>query len=244
MTSFSSTEPEIHVKRHTPDSPWTYALLDRFQREIAARVRAGGAGALILSELAPVITLGKRSHAGAKSEDLLVSRSFLASQGVEVLQTDRGGLATYHGPGQWVLFVVDSLERLTGDSRGVRSAVESLMNIALTVGLEYDSTASIREGAETGVWTSRGKFASVGVHIQDRVLLHGLSVNGFRTPTSFLGIRPCGLDAHMDFLLRSEGKANSEAFLELGERLRQQALQRFWKNSRHRSLTGLDGGPR
>jgi lipoyl(octanoyl) transferase len=216
--------PEILIRRHTDASPWTYSLLDAHQRRVAERVRAGGRGTLILSELAPVITLGRRTAPG----DLLLSRTLLAQQGVEVLATDRGGLATYHGPGQWVLFAVDRLDRLTGDSRGVRRAVEGLLEVALTVGHSYDPSARIREGAEAGVWSSCGKFSAVGIHIAERVLLHGISVNGFQTPLSFLGIRPCGLDADVDFLLRNQ-PLREEAFVGLGEKLRDAALRILWK---------------
>jgi lipoate-protein ligase B len=148
----------------------------------------------------------------------------LARAGVALYAADRGGLATYHGPGQWVLFAVDRLERLTGDRRGVRKAVEGLLDVALEVGRRYDPGARIGEGAELGVWTRRGKFAAVGVHVQQGVLLHGLSVNGFRTPTSFLGLRPCGLDAPVDFLLPAPDEA---AFERLGGELVQAALARF-----------------
>jgi lipoyl(octanoyl) transferase len=201
MISSSSTE----IRRDTPEAPWTYALLDRRQREIAERVRGGGEGALLLSEVAPVITMGRRTAAS----DLLFPASFYESRGIEIYATDRGGLATYHGPGQWVLFVVDRLDRLTGDSRGVRKAVDGLLEIARRVGAKYRADAHLRAGAELGAWSSRGKFGAVGVHIENRVLLHGLSLNAYRTEQSFLGLRPCGLDAPVDFLL--DGPAGFDA---------------------------------
>src|SRR5262249_40919581 len=127
----SSNSIEIEVRRHRDGSAvWTYSDLDRRQREVAERVRHGGPGALLLSELAPVITVGRRTA----SSDLLLSAEALGRLGVQKLAVDRGGFATYHGPGQWVLFAVDRLERLTGDRRGVRKAVEGLLGIALEVG--------------------------------------------------------------------------------------------------------------
>src|SRR4051812_3137340 len=102
------------LRRHTPTSPWTYASLDQRQRQIAEEVRSGHPGSLLLSEVAPVITLGRRTP----PDD--VPKHFAHSErGIDLFQADRGGLATYHGPGQWVLFPVDHLERLTGDRRGV-----------------------------------------------------------------------------------------------------------------------------
>ena len=204
-------------------------MLDRVQRELHARLIAdpeGSAGCVFLSELAPVITLGRREC----SQDLLLPEESLRAQGVEVYPTDRGGRATYHGPGQWVVFVVDRLERLTGDRRGVRRAVEGLLELGLEIGREVlGPEVHLKDGAATGVWTSRGKLASVGVHIQDGVLLHGLAINGYRTPQSFLGLKPCGLDAQVDFLFDSAQEGKFEApFAALPARLIQGIESRFW----------------
>jgi lipoate-protein ligase B len=224
MTSFSSTENiSIEVRRHSKESPWTYTMLDARQREIAKRVLAGGSGALLLSEVAPVITVGRR----AAPTDLLIPKELLTRAGVEVVPTDRGGLATWHGPGQWVLFAVDSLERLTGDRRGVRKAVDALLGVALEVGKAYDSSAEIRSGAEMGVWTRKGKFAALGVHIDHGVLLHGLSINGFKTETSFMGLRPCGLDLPVDYLIHERIKDHPSEFEDFGRKILDQALNTF-----------------
>jgi lipoate-protein ligase B len=226
MTSSNSTEMQIEVRRHSKESPWTYTMLDARQREIARRVLEGGPGALLLSELSPVITVGRR----AAPTDLLLPKEMLARAGVEVVPTDRGGLATWHGPGQWVLFAVDSLERLTGDRRGVRKAVDALLGIALEVGKTCDPSAEIRSGAEMGVWTRRGKFAALGVHIDHGVLLHGLSVNGFKSETSFMGLRPCGLDLPVDYLV----KDRPSEFDELGQKILAQAQSSFMKTFTNR----------
>jgi len=217
------------LRRHSPDAPWTYALLDQAQRRLQASLLGNPEhtrGAVFLSELAPVITLGRRDC----SQDLLLSEAFLQERGVELYRTDRGGRATYHGPGQWVVFVVDTLERLTGDRRGVRRAVEGLLDLGLEIGRSVlGSEVEIREGNETGIWTPRGKLASVGVHIQQGVLLHGLAINGYRTPQSFLGLKPCGLDAQVDFLFDSAGAPDFEArFSGLPERLLKGIESRFW----------------
>lgn len=222
--------PELHLRRHRPDSPWTYARLLEAQDAVRARLVADAAspGACFLSELAPVITLGRR--AGFERE-IWAQPGELAARGIEVLSTGRGGLATYHGPGQWVLFVVDRLERLTGDSRGVRRAVEGLLAIALEVSRRYDPSAEIREGIATGVWGARGKIASVGVQIEDGVLLHGLCVNGYATPESFYGLHPCGMPgAAVQYLLgeTSPCAAREADFLELGDQLIRTAKQRFY----------------
>jgi lipoate-protein ligase B len=226
---------EIEFHRHTPERPWSYADLDRRQREIAARITEGGPGALLISEVSPVITYGRRAGEG----ELRLPPQVLRAMGIETLATDRGGLATWHGPGQWVVFAVDRLDRLTGDSRGVRKAVEGLLRIAESVARRYAPEAAGREGCELGVWTARGKVASVGVHIQDRVLLHGLSVNGFKTDRSFVGLRPCGLDAPVDYLL----PANGVEFDRLGQELADACKAVFWSTEGFRPRS-TDAGSR
>ena len=220
-----SNRVEIEIRRHTPDFAWTYAMLDQRQREIAARVRNGGEGALLLSEVAPVITLGRRT----RPADVWLTAETLAARGIDLLSVNRGGLATYHGPGQWLVFVIDSLERLTGDRRGVRRAVEGLLSVGLQVAQEYQPTAEIREGAETGVWGLNGKLVAVGVHVEQGILLHGLAFNVFATEQSFQGIRPCGLDAPPGFL---EPRSNTALFESVGKSLIQAGQERFWHRER------------
>ncbi|MEK7690618.1 MAG: hypothetical protein AAB425_06330, partial [Bdellovibrionota bacterium] len=119
--------------------------------------------------------------------------------GVRLLATDRGGLETYHGPGQWVVFVVNRLETLTGDRRGVRKAVGFLLQAALRAiqGLPEGRTAVlVEEGEKIGIWRDPAlteKVASVGISVRKGILHHGLAINGYFTPESFVGINPCGI---------------------------------------------------
>ncbi len=84
----------------------------------------------------------------------------------------------------------------------------------------------MRQGGELGVWTAKGKLASVGVHVDQQVLLHGAALNVFRTETSFVGLRPCGLDAAVDFLLDSPDQSK---FMQIGEALQKEAIAKLWK---------------
>ena len=224
---FTKTPPvPIELRRHSSAQPWTYADLDLRQRQIAGDVRQGLPGALLISEVQPVITVGRRTP----GQDLLLSHEKLEEQGISLHQTDRGGFATWHGPGQWVVFAVDRLEVLTDDRRGVRRAVEGLLSVALEVGLLWDKSAEIRSGCEMGVWGKTGKFAAVGVHIEQGVLLHGLAINAFKTPTSFVGLKPCGLDAPVSFLFdESLARPKLErAFDELKGEIIQAIFRHFW----------------
>jgi len=223
--SSGALAPAIEIHRHSSADPWTYRLLDQRQRDVARRVREGGPGALLISEIAPVITVGRRTP----ETDLLLDEAALAKLGIERLDTDRGGLATYHGPGQWVVYPVDRLDRLTGDRRGVRKAVEGLLRVGKTVAEAQGLQAEIREGAELGVWSRRGKIASVGIHIEGGVLLHGLSLNVYRTAQSFIGLKPCGLEATVDFLNAASNAGSDEGvFNSVKNSLIEAALGEFW----------------
>ena len=135
-------------------------MLDYRLREIAGLVRQGGQRrADALGGRAP----SSPSAAVPRPLTYCLSPDELAKRGIAYYPADRGGLATYHGPGQWVVFAVDALETLTGDPRGVRKAVTKLLEAACAVARRYERDSEIRWGAETGVWSPRGKLASVGV---------------------------------------------------------------------------------
>lgn len=217
----------IEIHRHTLERPWTYRALDLLQSEIRTEVLAGKPGRILFSEVAPVITLGRRRT----SEDLLFSPREYEKKGIELLEVSRGGRATYHGPGQWVVFVVGSLEKMTGDRRGVRKLVDGLFSVMLEVCRSRYPCAEIREGKEAGIWSEAGergaKLAALGVQIERGVVLHGFSVNVFQTTTSFQGLNPCGLEAPVGYLESADlsETERERAFLEWRERI-EAALQR------------------
>jgi len=208
--------------RHTNDKNWNYSDLDRFQRELSLNVQNGLPGRVIFSEVAPVITLGKRDL----SCDFLIPEIEIKKNGIEIYRTDRGGRATYHGPGQWVIFIVETLENLVGDSKGVRKTVDALLAIALEVCRSYVPSAEIRGEDQVGIWSSSEsgatKLVSLGVKIEKGVLLHGLCFNGYRTSQSFYGIQPCGLDVQPGYLIEEETQ-----MLELATRIKEQICIRF-----------------
>jgi lipoyl(octanoyl) transferase len=218
----------IEIHRHSEAKPWTYGDLEKRQVEVRNEVVAGGRGRLLFSEVAPVITLGFRRT----EEDLLLSREEYAERGIALLEVTRGGRATYHGLGQWVIFPVEALERLTGDRRGVRKVVDALLESVRESTLPFFPRAEIREGKEAGVWTEPGeygaKFAALGIRIIDGVVQHGVSVNVFPTAESFAGIRPCGLQAPVAYLVGLKPRDEAEAFfLEQRIRLESALLTRF-----------------
>ena len=152
---------------------------------VDARLREEISDMLLLLEHPPVITVGRRGSA----QDILAPEATLARMGIEVHPTTRGGLVTYHGPGQLVGYPVVKL-RVRGLSVPcyVR-AIEQAIIIALAeIGVE----AHIEE-QHVGVWTAAGKIAAIGVAQRHGVTLHGFAVNLQPDLSHFNLINPCGI---------------------------------------------------
>ncbi|MBI4493994.1 MAG: lipoyl(octanoyl) transferase LipB [Chloroflexi bacterium] len=140
---------------------------------------------LLLLEHSPVITLGRR----AGGQDLLVPRERLEALGIAVHRSSRGGLATYHGPGQLVVYVIARLRELAPNVPAFVHGLEEIVVRALAeAGLE-----AWREAAHPGVWTRGGKIAAIGVALYRGITLHGLAVNLQPDLGHFGLINPCGL---------------------------------------------------
>lgn len=207
----------VEIRRDQLNGHWTYSALDFRQNEIASRVRKGYPGVLLLSEVAPVITLGKNS----------ASRNFGVSD-IEVYPTDRGGQETYHGPGQWVVFAVDRPKELVGKSIGVKETIDRFLEAAWKVSKKYQPSAYILKDQRLGVWSDQGKLASVGISVSQGVVMHGLSLNVYSTPESFRGIKPCGLEAQPDYLMSTENLNQEPHFEKIGQELLEEILNQFW----------------
>jgi lipoate-protein ligase B len=144
--------------------------LDLQRRIVRQKLSKGGPDVVMLLEHPPTITLGMR----ARDSDLLLSRAELAVRGVEVCNTDRGGQATYHGPGQLVCYPILDLRRLGLSVRDYVNRLEETVICALA----SFGILGIRMKGKPGVWTgSREKIASIGVRIERRVTSHGFSLN-------------------------------------------------------------------
>jgi len=146
---------------------------------------------LLAFEPPETITLGR---AAESASELLVSSSFLQERGIALLSTDRGGKATWHGPGQLVGFPIANLNTLYGDSRAVKRFSEelllSLAHACASIGVKSVETRS----DFPGVWTSRGKLASIGLTVKDGVVFHGFSLNITKECMAGFGlINPCGI---------------------------------------------------
>jgi lipoic acid synthetase len=153
--------------------------------------------ALYLLEHPHVYTLGR----GAEPGNLLKSPEMLREQGVNVVETDRGGDITYHGPGQLVGYPILDLKRWKKD---VDAYVTSLEEVVIRTLDDFDITGE-RDARGRGVWVSGKKICSVGVKVSRWVTLHGFALNVNTDLSYFQVINPCGFNADVMTTMTREG---------------------------------------
>lgn len=155
-----------------------------FQEDLVRQRRAGEINdTLLLLEHAPVYTIGRtRDRTSLRDPGLLPH---------PVVEINRGGQATFHGPGQLVGYAILDLAQREKDLHHHLRNLEEVLIRALAT---FDITATRREGL-TGVWVDQRKIASLGVGVRSWVTLHGfaLNVQAISLPP-FQAITPCGLD--------------------------------------------------
>jgi lipoyl(octanoyl) transferase len=142
---------------------------------------------LLLVEHPHVLTLGVRGDGGRSH--ILVRPEALASRGVEVHETGRGGDITYHGPGQIVGYPIIDLKP---DRRDVHRYVRDLEDVLIRTARDYGVDATRVEGL-TGVWVGRDKLAAIGVRIARWITSHGFALNVTTDLDYFDLIVPCGI---------------------------------------------------
>lgn len=168
-----------------------YSIALELQQTLVGLVKEGRIShTLLLLEHPPVITMGR--NAGA--QNIVVSQEFLASNGVELHETDRGGDVTFHGPGQLVgypIFDLRAFEPRIGAVDFVRKLEEVLIRTCGDLGVVTERIPGL-----TGVWTQNdppGKIAAIGVHISRAVTSHGFALNVSTNLDYFKLIVPCGI---------------------------------------------------
>ena len=136
---------------------------------------------LWLLEHPPVYTLGQ----AGKTEHILNPKN------IPIIQTDRGGQVTYHGPGQLVAYVLMDIRRR---SLGIRTLVCQLEQTLISMLAELDIPAQTRCGAP-GVYVHDKKIASIGLRVKNGCTYHGIALNAKMDLSPFSGINPCGYQA-------------------------------------------------
>lgn len=167
-----------------------HALQNRLRDAV---YRANGPEYLLtLEHDPPVFTLGRN----AGRSDITASEDWLASRGIEIHESNRGGQVTYHGPGQLVTYPILNLDP---DRRDVRRYVQDLESIIIETLSNAGVEARVRDGqAMIGVWTgdetAPRKIASIGVHLAHWITTHGFALNVSNDLGHFAGIVACGLN--------------------------------------------------
>lgn len=135
---------------------------------------------LLLLEHTPVYTIGRGG-----SEDNVLDAA------IDPVRINRGGDVTFHGPGQLVGYPIIDLDVRGRDlHRYLRFLEELLIRVAADYGVE-----ALRVNGRTGVWTGRGKLASIGVGVRRWITMHGFAMNVSTDLAAFSAINPCGIKA-------------------------------------------------
>jgi lipoyl(octanoyl) transferase len=162
-----------------------YHEAEALQLATLAEVQAGGEAALFLVEHPRVITLGLQGG----SENLHVDAAFLASQGIELAQTRRGGNITCHFPGQLVAYPIFRVDRRRG---GIRTFFADMEEAVIRCCADFGVAAERRHGFP-GVWTAHKKICSMGIGVKRGVTYHGLALNVGPDVSLFELITLCGI---------------------------------------------------
>lgn len=204
---------------------------------------------LVMLEHPPVLTLGRNSNAnGGGRENLLLDEEALTARGVEVVETNRGGDITYHGPGQLVGYPIFDLR---GPVRGERKwlgpvdFVRQIEEALIRTMAEY-GVAAQRMPGRTGVWTQPNgsvrtktqekKIAAIGIHVSAGVTSHGFALNVTTDLRDFSWIVPCGISDRGVTSLEQESQDGDLTLQTAAERVARQFGQVFraqvlWLNS-------------
>jgi lipoyl(octanoyl) transferase len=171
------------------------ALQDRIRE---ARQRDELPDVLLTLEHPPVYTRTRRSAPG----ELPMGADFYAERGIEIVDTDRGGKVTYHGPGQLVGYPIVRVDDVVAYVRLLeRALVAVLADEGVAARARPDDGPSF-----TGVWVGERKIASIGVRVRRGVTKHGFALNVENDLEPFAWIVPCGLDGvRMTSLVRETG---------------------------------------
>lgn len=164
-----------------------YLAAWELQRQLVARRReCDGRDVLLLLEHPAVYTLGKRTDRA----HLLFDEAARRARGIDLVEVDRGGDITYHGPGQLVGYPIVKLASIRGVVDYVR-ALEEILIVALG---RFGIPAERSEGY-TGVWVGDEKIAAIGVRVATGgITSHGFALNVAPRMSDYDGIVPCGID--------------------------------------------------
>lgn len=150
-----------------------------------ARISGKVADCLILLQHPPTFTYGRRY----KEDNLIANKEYYEGNGFAIYKTNRGGLATYHGPGQIVGYPIIKISAYTKDYYQYLRMLEEVMIRTL---IDFGIVAERNEGY-TGVWVNNAKIGFIGVRMVFGYAMHGFSLNVNNDLSPFHYITPCGI---------------------------------------------------
>ncbi len=159
-----------------------WSLQQRLFRERGDGIRGD---TLLLLEHPHTITLGRRARPG----DVVCGAAERRARGISLYNVDRGGRATYHGPGQLVGYPIMALGGRYDVTRYLRKLEQVLIQMAGDLGV-----AASRDADHTGVWVGANKIGAIGVKITRGITMHGFAFNVTTDLSMFRGIVPCGIE--------------------------------------------------
>jgi len=217
----------------------------KVQERLVQSVKSGGPSTLILVEHPPVYTTGIRSKVYSAGEE-----SRLRGLGADFVRTNRGGLITFHGPGQLVAYPILNLRNfapaLTTSSEGRRGALlgmkwyvdkleQTVIDLIKGFGLNGERSP------HTGVWLGDRKICAMGVHSSDMVTSHGLAINVSTDMKWFSHIVPCGIQGKGVTSLRQQLQLEEVTVQTVGGQLIEQFQTTFDCDTREQDNDlGLD----
>ncbi len=209
------------------------------QRELwLARLEGERGDSLMLLEHPPTYTLGRR----AVEADLVYGEAQRLARGISLFNVDRGGRATYHGPGQLVGYPVLGLGERYDVVAYLRRLEDVLIAVAADLGVE-----ARRDDEHTGVWVGNNKIGAIGVKITRGITMHGFAFNVATDLSMFEGIVPCGIQGRwVTSLLAETGVSHSVkevATLAANHLARVFDFSVVWAHPKSLSVSGTDSTP-
>jgi len=173
---------------------------------------------LVIVEHPSVVTLGRSGSA----KDLCMPEKFFKEKGVDIFHADRGGKATFHGPGQLVVYPIIKLK-----NKDLHWYVEKLLTIIANILKTYSLEPEFKH-SNPGIWVNGKKIASIGISVKNWVTSHGIALNVNPNLTAFQWIIPCG---HPDEIITSM-KQELQRPLELS-RIKEKFINEFCKSFKY-----------
>lgn len=187
---------------------------------------------LLLLEHPPLYTRGRRSD----PSELPMGEAWYLTQGIDVVDTNRGGKLTYHGPGQLVGYPIMRIADVIDYLRTIEGAI-----VAALADAGVQAHARPDDGPDfTGVWAEERKIASIGVHVARGVTTHGFAVNVQNDLQPFGWVVPCGLDGVSMTSVLKETRGSGELLAPFRERAAERFAEAFGRRARSIQIDELE----